>query len=409
MSVAPTLASAFRSLTPNSISGAIASFTDLGNSRANRTARSTAPRWYASYSSKNDINAASRPSRASSDAAAARNAAISRICPGTLRGAVINALKVRSSIKRLSTIAESRNPSSFIRPIKSRASRKRSSSAVVTSMKCTDDETRRLADQAERALPRRSIRHEEPSRGARVEQSHQMCRRFEEFKRVRGRRRIDDLYCESPLRMKVVELCERGVRVGAGKSPAETAVEGILEHAAAPRRTLHKALDEHVPRMLHVEHHRGKLHRRIETRRLQSTRVETGRPRTQPLEPQGVAQPPCRIHRNNSSIESFRRRGQSERCGYCGFSNSAGSEQDYDRPFFEYFPHTIRAATPRGGRQDSIARPLTHFVAFFTGPDHPSVDLRCHKFSPSLPSPVLWTTALRLGKTGTAVVLASPT
>ncbi len=236
------------------------------------------------------------------------------------------------------------------------------------SLELADDETRRLADQAEGALPGRSIRHEEPSRGARVEQSHQMCRRFEEFKRVRGRRRIDDLYCESPLRMKVVELCERGVRVGAGKLPAETAVEGILQHAAAPRRTLHKALDEHVPRMLHVEHHRGKLHRRIETRRLQSTRVETGRPRTQPLEPQSVAQPPRRIHRNNSSIESFRRRGQSERCGYCGFSNSAGSEQDYDRPFFEYFHHAIRAATPRSGRKDSIARPLTHFAFFVFSP-----------------------------------------
>jgi hypothetical protein len=181
------------------------------------------------------------------------------------------------------------------------------------SLELTDDETRRLADQAERALlPGRSIGHEEPSRGARVEQSHQVCRRFEEFKRVRGRRRIDDLHRESPLRMKIVELCERGVRVGTGELLGEVAIEGVFEHPAARLRARHEALDQHVPGMLHVEHHRGKLHRGVETRHPQSTRIEPGRPRTQPLEPQGVAQPPRRIHRNYSSIESFRRRGQSE-------------------------------------------------------------------------------------------------
>ncbi|HXN86083.1 MAG TPA: hypothetical protein VN867_08430 [Candidatus Binataceae bacterium] len=65
--------------------------------------------------------------------------------------------------------------------------------------------------------------------------------------------------------MQIVELLQRGVGLGARVFFGEVFVKWVIENLLAGLGSLSEPLDHRIPRAFHVELHRGKLERGIES------------------------------------------------------------------------------------------------------------------------------------------------
>src|ERR1700722_13002377 len=117
-----------------------------------------------------------------------------------------------------------------------------------------------------------------------------MRRCLDKLESMRGRRRIDDLYIEARGAVEVIELFEGGISLSAGELLRQASVERIFQDAFARRRSLDEALDQPVPCALDVEHHRGELELRVETRAGQAARIDSGGLGGKPFESERVTQ-----------------------------------------------------------------------------------------------------------------------